>query len=131
MSLSRMRLAQVAIRAVLAASLILLHTIPSWAATPRQDGPSQFGYSAEAVTCSAAQDGKAPPQNPSGRSHRCFLCSQGHDRQIGGVDLPPVVLRIPVPDCATHFWRMTPTSVTRATGWSSAWSSRSPPPRFS
>jgi hypothetical protein len=127
MSLSRMRLAQVAIRAVLAASLILLHAYPPQAATPRQDGPSQIGYSAEAVLCSAAQDGKAPAQNPSGRSHRCFLCSQGHDRHIGGVDLPPDVLRIPVPDCATHFWRLTPTSVTRAMGWSSAWSSRSPP----
>jgi hypothetical protein len=128
MTTSLVRLTRFAIRALLATSLILLQGLPSKAAPTGREGPAQIGYSAGDYFCGAAQDSKAPAQDRRDHAHNCVICAHAQDRlHAVGADIPPIFLHIPVANYIAQYWGFRPWRSASETGWSSAWSSRSPP----
>jgi hypothetical protein len=119
-------LARFAGRAIIVASLFFLQGLPPVDASSGPGGALQ--YSVTSRYCSAQQQNESPEKGRPLHSQSCFLCAFAHDRGgLRSLDVPPFAL--PFERSSS---RAFPQGALRephngAPGWTSAWSSRSPP----
>ena len=118
------KLVHVASRAIIVASLFLLQALPS-VASPQMGDLSEQAYSVANPYCNAQSN--TPAEHRHEHSGNCVFCCFNQSRDgVRCILVPPVALRFPS-FSVIHPQQPPHESSASVSGWTSAWSSRSPP----
>jgi hypothetical protein len=126
-AISLQRLVRLASRAIVVASLFMLQALPL-SFSPQHNSATQQEYSVASGYCSALWQAGAPGNHRHEHSEHCPLCGVNQARDgLRCLAVPPIAVPFPSSQCVILSQHGPREPSTSATGWTSAWSSRSPP----